>query len=68
MEPNYLVQTKEKYNSLTKGLKKIADNVLVDPMVFGIHPAKQAGKVIGVSETMIIRFCNEIGYKGFKDF
>lgn len=68
MEPNYLVQTKEKYDSLTKGLKKVADNVLVDPMVFVIHPAKQAGKVIGVSETMIIRFCNEIGYKGFKDF
>lgn len=68
MEPKYLVKTKEKYDSLTKGLKKVADNLLVDPMIFVIHPAKQSGKLIGVSETMIIRFCNEIGYKGFKDF
>lgn len=68
MEPKYLVKTKEKYDSLTKGLKKVADNLLADPMTFAIHPAKQSGKIIGVSETMIIRFCNEIGYKGFKDF
>lgn len=68
MEPNYLLATKEKYDSLTKGLKKVADNLLADPMTFAIHPAKQSGKVIGVSETMIIRFCNEIGYKGFRDF
>lgn len=68
MEPKYLVETKAKYDSLTKGLKKVADNLIADPMTFAIHPAKQSGKVIGVSETMIIRFCNEIGYKGFRDF
>lgn len=68
MEPKYVRVTKEKYSSLTKGLQKVADNLLTDPMTFAIHPAKQSGKVIGVSETMVIRFCNEIGYSGFRDF
>ncbi|MDS9472558.1 MurR/RpiR family transcriptional regulator [Sporosarcina pasteurii] len=68
MEPKYLVESKKKYDSLTKGLKKVADNLFADPMTFAIHPAKKSGEIIGVSETMIIRFCHEIGYKGFKDF
>lgn len=68
MEPKYLVETKKNYDSLTKGLKKVADNLIADPMTFAIHPAKKSGEIVGVSETMIIRFCNEIGYKGFKDF
>lgn len=59
---------KNVYPSLTKGLKQVADNYMIDPIIFATHPAKKVGEKIGVSETMIIRFCNELGYKGFKDF
>ncbi len=65
MDPSYLKRTKEKFPTLTKGLKKVADHLLSEPMTFAIHPAKKVGEIIGVSETMVIRFCNTIGYNGF---
>lgn len=65
MENNYIRMTKEKMPTLTKGLKKVAEYLLADPMIFAIHPAKKVGKIIGVSETMVIRFCNQIGYSGY---
>lgn len=65
MDPIYLKKTKEIFPSLTKGLKKVADHLLSEPMTFAIHPAKKVGEIIGVSETMVIRFCNTVGYPGF---
>lgn len=59
---------KNVYPNLTKGLKQVADHYMIDPIIFATHSAKNIGGKIGVSETMIIRFCNELGYKGFKDF
>ncbi|MBB5173885.1 MurR/RpiR family transcriptional regulator [Texcoconibacillus texcoconensis] len=67
MDPHYVTKTKELLPELTKGLKKVANQLLVDPMVFAIHPAKEVGTIINVSETMIIRFCKEIGYAGYSD-
>ena len=65
MEPNYIQKTEEHFPHLTKGLKKVANHLLNDPIIFAIHPAKKIGSIIGVSETMVIRFCSSIGYKGF---
>lgn len=65
MDPIYLKKTKEIFPTLTKGLKKVADHLLSEPMTFAIHPAKKVGEIIGVSETMVIRFCNTLGYTGF---
>lgn len=65
MTPIYIKKTKQCFPDLTKGLKKVADYLLADPIVFAIHPAKRVGTIIGVSETMVIRFCNSIGYKGY---
>lgn len=67
MPPPYIERTKEKFPLLSKGLKKVADQLLADPIPFAIHPAKKVGSIIGVSETMVIRFCYEIGYPGFSD-
>ncbi|MFQ3545788.1 MurR/RpiR family transcriptional regulator [Halobacillus rhizosphaerae] len=67
MNPKYLTKTKAKFPDLTKGLKKVADHLITDPMIFAIHPAKKVGSIIGVSETMVIRFCNTIEYVGFKE-
>ncbi|WP_088052297.1 MurR/RpiR family transcriptional regulator [Virgibacillus dakarensis] len=65
MAQDYLKRTKESFPKLTKGLKKVADHLISEPMLFAIHPAKKVGKIIGVSETMVIRFCNNIGYSGY---
>lgn len=62
---NYEKRTKEKFPHLTKGLKKVANYLFSDAMVFAIHPVKKVGEIIGVSETMVIRFCHSIGYQGF---
>ncbi|MBN6885177.1 MurR/RpiR family transcriptional regulator [Cytobacillus horneckiae] len=63
--PSYIKKTEEQFPQLTKGLKKVANHLLQDPTIFAIHPAKKIGDIIGVSETMVIRFCNSIGYDGF---
>ncbi|MFC7364255.1 MULTISPECIES: MurR/RpiR family transcriptional regulator [Bhargavaea] len=65
MPPKYVSETEIAFPSLSKGLKKVAESLLHDPITFAIHPAKKIGKIIGVSETMIIRFCRSIGYEGF---
>lgn len=65
MDPNYVQQTKKVFPDLTKGLKKVADYLLSEQMMFAIHPAKKVGNIIGVSETMVIRFCHTIGYNGY---
>ena len=52
----YEKRAKEEFPNLTKGLKKVANHLLTDPMVFAIHPVKKVGEIIGVSETMVIRF------------
>lgn len=56
---------KKKQSDFSKGFKKIADFFYRDPQVFAMNSAKQAGKLIGVSETTIIRFAYELGYSGY---
>ncbi|GAA0419121.1 MurR/RpiR family transcriptional regulator [Virgibacillus salarius] len=65
MTASYVRKTELEFSNLTKGLKKVADALLSDPMVFAIHPAKRVGEIISVSETMVIRFCHSIGYSGY---
>jgi len=65
MEPIYIKKTKENFSSMTKGLKKVGDCLLSNPMIFAIHSAKKVGQIIGVSETTVLRFCSTIGYQGY---
>ncbi|MEC5423349.1 MurR/RpiR family transcriptional regulator [Virgibacillus sp. C22-A2] len=67
MIPNYITKTEQSFSHLTKGLKKVAKYLINDPIIFAIHPAKKIGSIIGVSETMVIRFCNSIDYNGFSE-
>ncbi|KGX86350.1 MurR/RpiR family transcriptional regulator [Pontibacillus litoralis] len=66
MRKSYIQLTEEKFAQLTKGLKKVAECLLADPKIFAIHPVKKVGEYIGVSEATVIRFCNEIGYSGYR--
>lgn len=68
MIPYYVHQTKKEFPNLTQGLKKVADALLRDPSMFASYPAKKIGEMIGVSETMVIRFSLSIGYDSFSIF
>ena len=65
MTSNYIIQTKKQFPHLTKGLKKVGDSLLNNPSIFATHSSRHIGEMIGVSETMVIRFCKSIGYEGF---
>lgn len=62
MVPAYMKKTEQILPEMSKGLKKVAHFFMNDPVPFAIYPAKKIGEIIGVSETMVIRFCNAIGY------
>ncbi|ASN04414.1 MurR/RpiR family transcriptional regulator [Virgibacillus necropolis] len=53
------------YDNLSKGLKKVANYLLEEPTAFAANPAKKVGESLGVSETMITRFCHTLGYSGY---
>ncbi|WP_144512812.1 MurR/RpiR family transcriptional regulator [Bacillus sp. FJAT-22090] len=65
MDSKFIINTKKQFPSLTKGLKKVGDSLLSTPTIFATHSSKQIGEIIGVSETMVIRFSKSIGYEGF---
>lgn len=65
MTSKFILNTKKNFPNLTKGLKKVGDSLLSNPSIFATNSSKQIGEIIGVSETMVIRFCKSIGYDGF---
>ncbi|MGN7397879.1 MurR/RpiR family transcriptional regulator [Peribacillus frigoritolerans] len=65
---NYYNRTKESYPHLTKGLKRIAEALLANPIMFATYSAKKNAETLDVSETMVVRFCKAIGYHGYREF
>ncbi len=59
---------KELYGSFSKGHKKIADTILNDYDKAAYMTASSLGKLVGVSESTVVRFASEIGYDGYGDF
>lgn len=68
MVDNLRTEVQERYNTFSKGLKKVSEYFLSNPKVFAIYTAEQVGSQINVSETTVIRFCNALGYSGFSPF
>ena len=58
----------EKYGSLSKGQKLLATYITdnYDKAVF--LTAAKLGKVVGVSESTVVRFATQLGYKGYPEF
>lgn len=58
----------EKYSSLSKGQKVLATYIMdnYDKAVF--LTATKLGKVVGVSESTVVRFAMNLGYKGYPEF
>ncbi|MGC4019728.1 MAG: MurR/RpiR family transcriptional regulator [Muricomes sp.] len=63
-----LFRIEEKYKSLSKGQKRLADYVCenYDKAVF--LTAAKLGEIVGVSESTVVRFATQLGYKGYPGF
>ncbi len=64
---DYYTKIENAYDDLSKGLKKVANYLLEEPTAFAANPAKKVGEALGVSESMITRFCLTLGYKGYSE-
>ena len=56
------------YEQMSKGQKLLADYILknYDKAVF--LTAAKLGKVVGVSESTVVRFATQLGYQGYPGF
>lgn len=63
-----LLHIEEKYQGLSKGQRRLADYVVenYDKAVF--LTAAKLGEVVGVSESTVVRFATQLGYKGYPGF
>ena len=61
-------QIKSLYSSFSKGQKKIADAILNDYDKAAYMTAANLGKMVGVSESTVVRFANELGFDGYSEF
>ena len=61
-------QDRVKYSKLSKGQKRLADYVRqnYDKAVF--LTAARLGEIVGVSESTVVRFATQLGYKGYPGF
>ncbi len=56
------------YSTLSKGQKKIANAVLNNYDKAAYLTASRLGKLVGVSESTVVRFANELGFEGYSEF
>ncbi|MDI2585646.1 MurR/RpiR family transcriptional regulator [Psychrobacillus sp. NEAU-3TGS] len=61
----YETRIKDNFNALSNSLKKVAELLKEHPFVFASNSAEKIGKIIGVSETSVIRLAYSLGYKSF---
>lgn len=56
------------YSTLSKGQKKIANAVLNDYDKVAFLTAAKLGDMVGVSESTVVRFADELGFEGYSQF
>lgn len=56
----------EKQQTFSKNLLKITSYIYENPKMFAMMSASEAGKIMDVSETTVIRFCQKLGYSGYR--
>lgn len=68
MNGDLLKTIEEKMSSFSKGQKLIATYILEHYEKAAYLTASKMGKIVGVSESTVVRFANELGYEGYPDF
>ena len=56
------------YSTLSKGQKKIANAVINDYDKVAYLTAAKLGELVGVSESTVVRFADELGFEGYSQF
>lgn len=59
---------KNSYSTLSKGHKKLANAILHDYDKAAYMTAAKLGILVGVSESTVVRFANELGFEGYSEF
>ncbi len=65
---DFLSRVNEKYSSLSKGQKLIAEYIIDHYEMAVFMTAKELGDAVGVSESTTVRFATGLGYEGFPEF
>ncbi|WP_260857994.1 MurR/RpiR family transcriptional regulator [Bacillus sp. FJAT-22090] len=58
---------RDKYSTMSKSQRKIANYVLDHPNEIALYSATEFGSKIGISETTVIRFSYSLGFSGFAE-
>lgn len=61
------IEIKRKFIRLSKGQRKVAQFVVDNPNVVATHIASEVGRLAGVSESTVIRFCYAMDLSGFSE-
>lgn len=64
---SYYDEIKRQYIRLSRGQRKVAQFVVDNPNLVATHTASQVGKLIGVSESTVIRFCYAMDLSGYTE-
>lgn len=67
MNHDVLALIQERMPSFSKGQRKIAGYILTSYDKAAFMTANKLGKVVGVSESTVVRFAAELGYGGYPD-
>ena len=62
---NFIELVKKKYIRLSKGQRKVAQFIVDNPNAVATNIASDVGRLAGVSESTVIRFCYAIDLTGF---
>lgn len=60
-------EIKRRYIRLSRGQRKVAQFVIDNPNVVATHIASEVGKMVGVSESTVIRFCYVMDLSGYSE-
>ena len=63
-----LKQIEALYKSFSKGQKRIANYISENYDSAVNLTAAKLGKIVGVSESTVVRFATELGFKGYPQF
>ena len=59
---------KDYYPTFSKGQKKLSAAIINDYDKVVYMTASKLGRYVGVSESTVVRFANQLGYEGYSDF
>lgn len=63
-----LTRLDEKYAKLSKGQKRLTDYIRENYDKAAFLTAAKLGEAVGVSESTVVRFASQLGYKGYPEF